>query len=90
MAEKFSRVGIEFPTELLQLTKRAADFGGYILSEYFEVLIKEDALVRLNDQNELKLSNHQYAKFMRACEKADLPSQKLLDAAESLDREGFN
>lgn len=89
MATKTERIEARFPAELKVLAERAALASGYSLTDYLANLVRNDATERLKSQSEIRLTNERFDQFVRACEDAKAPSNKILEAAEKLDREGF-
>ncbi|MDO3387979.1 DUF1778 domain-containing protein [Gilvimarinus sp. SDUM040013] len=89
MATKTERIEARFPAELKILAERAALASGYSLTDYLANLVRNDAIERLKSQSEIQLTNERFDRFAQACEDAKAPSNKIIEAAEKLDREGF-
>jgi len=89
MATKTERIEARFPAELKVLAERAALASGYSLTDYLANLVRNDATRRLKSQSEIQLTNERFDQFIQACEAAKAPSNKILEAAARLDKEGF-
>jgi len=89
MAAKTERVEARFPAELKILAERAAQASGFTLTDYLANLVRADAPKRLQAQSEISLTNHQFDRFVAACDASEEPSQKIRQAARKLDAEGF-
>lgn len=89
MSIKTERVEARFPADIKSLAERAALASGYTLTDYLANLVRKDAPRRLKAQNEINLTNQQFDHFINACDAAKAPSNKILDAANKLDQEGF-
>ena len=89
MTAKAERIEARFPAELKALAERAALASGYSLTDYLADLVRNDAPQRLKAQSEIVLTNERFDHFIKVCETAKKPSQKILDAAKKLDKEGF-
>lgn len=89
MATRTERIEARFPPELKALAERAAVASGQTLTDYLASLVRLDAPKRLQSANEVILTNEQFDQFLAACETAQPPSKKLLDAAKKLDAEGY-
>ncbi|MEJ2608564.1 MAG: DUF1778 domain-containing protein [Candidatus Thiodiazotropha sp.] len=89
MTSKTKRIEARFPAELKALAERAALASGYTLTDYLANLVRNDAPKRLRAQSEIGLTNEVFDHFIKVCETAQAPSQKILDAAQKLDNEGF-
>jgi uncharacterized protein (DUF1778 family) len=89
MPSKFERVDVRFPAELKALAERAALASGCSLSDYLVSLVRIDAPMRLQANNQITLANTQFNQFVEACDNAPIPGEKLVDAARKCDTEGF-
>ncbi|MFT5576942.1 MAG: hypothetical protein ACI89D_002472 [Bermanella sp.] len=89
MASKKERIEARFPADLKVLVERAAQASGYTLTDYLANLVRNDAPSRLKAQSEIALSNEQFDHFIEVCEAPPAPSNKILDVARKLDKEGF-
>lgn len=89
MSIKTVRVEARFPAEIKALAERAALASGYTLTDYLANLVRNDAPQRLKAHNEIQLANQPFDHFIKVCEAAKPPSNKILDAAKKLDQEGF-
>lgn len=85
------RVEMQLDLETKQMAERAsAALGCVSLSEYVTRLIRENSPQIIQQQNEIKLSNQQFDRFIALCEEVSLkPGNRLLKAAKRLDKEGF-
>ncbi len=89
MGTRTERIEARFPPELKALAERAALASGQTLTDYLANLVRLDAPKRLQSANEVMLANEQFDQFLVACETAQSPSKKLLNAAKKLDAEGY-
>ena len=89
MANKTERIEARFPADLKALAERAALASGYTLTDYLANLVRNDAPKRLKAQSEIALTNAQFDHFIKVCEAAPAPSEKILNTALKLDKEGF-
>jgi uncharacterized protein (DUF1778 family) len=60
MPSKFERVDVRFPAELKALAERAALASGCSLSDYLTSLVRIEAPMRLQANNEITLANTQF------------------------------
>ncbi|MDZ7922753.1 MAG: DUF1778 domain-containing protein [Marinagarivorans sp.] len=89
MTVKAERIEARFPADLKALAERAALAGGYSLTDYLAHLVRNDAPQRLKAQNEIALANEHFDYFIKVCETAKVPSEKIIATAKLLDGEGF-
>lgn len=85
------RIEMRVDLETKQIAERAAAaLGCASLTEYITRLIVEFSPKIIQQQTEIKLSNQQFDRFIKACQGSTLkPSQEILDAARLLDAEVF-
>ncbi len=90
MATSTTRIDMRVNEQTKQLAERAAMLSGCTVTEYLTRLILQDAPKVLQGETQISLSNDQFDRFIKACESTTPPSKKLLDAAKSLDKDGFS
>lgn len=85
------RMEIRVKTETKLLAERAsAALGCTSVTEYVTRLIHENAPSVLQQQSAITVSNAHFDRFLTACrDENTTPSQRILAAAERLDREGY-
>jgi uncharacterized protein (DUF1778 family) len=84
------RIEMRVDLETKQIAERAAAaLGCTSLTDYITRLIREYSPVIIQQQTEIKLSNQQFDRFIKACQDSSLkPSAEILSAAKLLDTEG--
>lgn len=85
------RIELRVDLETKQIAERAsAALGCSSLTEYITRLIRENSLLIIQQQTEIKLTHQQFDRFVALCEDTTLePSSRLVKAARRLDNEGF-
>ncbi len=85
------RIEMRVDLETKQIAERAAAaLGCSSLTEYITRLIRENSPKIIQQQTEIKLTNQQFDRFIKACQDTTLkPSKEILAAAKLLDAEGF-
>jgi len=89
MATLATRIDMRVNEQTKQLAERAATLSGCTVTEYLTRLILKDAPKVLQGETQISLSSTQFNHFMEVCKNTKAPTQKLLDAAKSLDNNGF-
>ena len=89
MSSSATRIDMRVNEQTKQLAERAAILSGCTITEYLTRLILNDAPSVLQGKTQISLSSAQFNQFMLVCKNTKMPSKKLLDAAKSLDEEGF-
>jgi uncharacterized protein (DUF1778 family) len=90
-AARTERMEMRVKTETKLLAERAsAALGCASVTEYITRLIHENAPSILEQESGISVSNAHFDRFLTACQdESATPSQRILAAAERLDREGF-
>lgn len=86
-----ARIEMRVDAETKQLAERAsAALGCASLTEFMVRLIRDNAPSILEQQSTIRLAADRLDQFIAACQRSDLePSQKLKEAAQRLDAEGY-
>jgi len=86
-----ARIDMRIDYEVKKMAERASTTLGYAsLTEYLTSLIRDHAPKVLEHEAAIQLTNAQFDHFMQVCNEVEIaPSDKLLEAAKSLDAEGF-
>ena len=85
------RIAMRVDEETKLLAERAsAAWGCASLTEYITRLIRESSPSIIKQHTEIQLSNEQFDHFAALCNDTSAqPSERILKAAERLDKEGF-
>ncbi|MBE0448598.1 MAG: DUF1778 domain-containing protein [Actinobacteria bacterium] len=83
------RIDIRMDAETRQLAERASAASGRTMTQYLTQLIREDAPKILEEVANIRLTNEQFDNFMRVCSQEEPISDKIREAANRLDKEGF-
>lgn len=84
------RLEMRVDAETKQLAERAATaLGCASLTEFITRLIRDQAPQILREQANIELSNAQFDRFIAACDAQHTVPDRLKQAAQLLDQEGF-
>lgn len=84
------RLATRLDPETKRLAERAAALGFRSMADYITRLIREDAPRRLAAQALIEVTNHQFDRFLAACnDTSRTPGKRLRQAAARLDEEGY-
>ncbi len=90
-AARDKRMDMRVDEDTKRLAERATAAAGFSsVTDFITNLIRENAPKILEQQARIEVTNKQFDRFMAACmDTTQIPSTRILEAAERLDREGF-
>ncbi len=83
------RIEMRVDAETKQLAERAAAASGSSLTEFLVRLIQDKAPQVLQEHANIQLSNTQFDRFIEVCNSQQAVPDRLKQAAQRLDKEGF-
>lgn len=85
-----SRIDMRIDDAVKAAAEKAAALKGMnSLTEYVVRLIEQDAQQVIKEYESIMVKDDVFDRFMKACEAAEAPNQKLREAAEFAKRQGF-